>query len=38
MVYKNAVMGDFKSISDGPPREKICGSVPTKGTLCEMYK
>jgi thiosulfate reductase/polysulfide reductase chain A len=25
-------------LSDDPPREKICGSVPTRGTLCKIYK
>lgn len=25
-------------MSDDPPREKICGSVPTRGTLCRIYK
>jgi anaerobic selenocysteine-containing dehydrogenase len=25
-------------LSDDPPREKICGSVPTRGTLCRFYK
>jgi anaerobic selenocysteine-containing dehydrogenase len=25
-------------LSDGPPREPICGSVPTRGTLCKIYK
>ena len=25
-------------LSDDPPREKICGSVPTRGTLCRVYK
>ncbi|MFC1893845.1 molybdopterin-dependent oxidoreductase, partial [Chloroflexota bacterium] len=25
-------------LSDGPPREKICGSVRTRGTLCKIYK
>ena len=25
-------------LSDDPPRERICGSVPTRGTLCKIYK
>ena len=25
-------------LSDDPPREKICGSVPTRGTLCKICK
>lgn len=25
-------------LSDDPPREPICGSVPTRGTLCRIYK
>jgi thiosulfate reductase/polysulfide reductase chain A len=25
-------------LSDDPPREEICGSVPTRGTLCKIYK
>jgi anaerobic selenocysteine-containing dehydrogenase len=25
-------------LSGGPPREPICGSVPTRGTLCKVYK
>lgn len=25
-------------LSDDPPREKIFGSVPTRGTLCKIYK
>jgi anaerobic selenocysteine-containing dehydrogenase len=25
-------------LSDDPPRESICGSVPTRGTLCRIYK
>jgi thiosulfate reductase/polysulfide reductase chain A len=25
-------------LSDEPPREPICGSVPIKGTLCKIYK
>ena len=25
-------------LDDDPPREKICGSVPTRGTLCRIYK
>lgn len=25
-------------LSDDPPREKICGSVPTRGTLCRISK
>ncbi len=25
-------------LSDDPPREKICGSVATRGTLCRIYK
>jgi anaerobic selenocysteine-containing dehydrogenase len=25
-------------LSDDPPREKICGSVPTRGTICRIYK
>ena len=25
-------------LSDDPPRERICGSVPTRGTLCRIYK
>ncbi len=25
-------------LSADPPREKICGSVPTRGTLCRIYK
>jgi thiosulfate reductase/polysulfide reductase chain A len=25
-------------LSDDPPREPICGSVPTRGTLCKIYK
>ena len=25
-------------MSDDPPREKICGSVRTRGTLCRIYK
>ncbi|MFC1868119.1 molybdopterin-dependent oxidoreductase [Thermodesulfobacteriota bacterium] len=25
-------------LSDDPPREEICGSVPTRGTLCRIYK
>jgi thiosulfate reductase/polysulfide reductase chain A len=25
-------------LSDDPPREKICGSVPVRGTLCKIYK
>ena len=25
-------------LSDDPPREAICGSVPTRGTLCRIYK
>ena len=25
-------------LSDDPPREKICGSVPVRGTLCRIYK
>lgn len=25
-------------LSDDMPREKICGSVPTRGTLCRIYK
>ncbi len=25
-------------LSDDLPREKICGSVPTRGTLCKIYK
>ena len=35
--------GCFKSnidvvLTDDPPRESICGSVPTRGTLCRIYK
>ena len=25
-------------MSADPPREEICGSVPTRGTLCRIYK
>ena len=25
-------------LSDDPPRERICGSVPTRGTLCRIYR
>ena len=25
-------------LSDGDPREQICGSVPLRGTLCKIYK
>jgi anaerobic selenocysteine-containing dehydrogenase len=25
-------------LSDDPPREEICGSVPSRGTLCKIYK
>jgi len=25
-------------ISDRPPREEVCGSVPVRGTLCRIYK
>jgi thiosulfate reductase/polysulfide reductase chain A len=25
-------------LTDDPPRESICGSVPTRGTLCRLYK
>jgi thiosulfate reductase/polysulfide reductase chain A len=25
-------------LDDDPPREKICGSVPLRGTLCRIYK
>jgi len=25
-------------MTDGPPREKICGSVHVRGTLCRIYK
>jgi anaerobic selenocysteine-containing dehydrogenase len=25
-------------LSDDPPRESICGSVPTRGTLCKIYR
>ncbi len=25
-------------LSGAPPRERICGSVPTRGTLCRIYK
>ncbi len=25
-------------MTDDPPREKVCGSVATRGTLCRIYK
>ena len=25
-------------LTDDPPREAICGSVPMRGTLCKLYK
>ncbi len=39
----NAAHGCFDSnidlvMTDDSPREKICGSVPTRGTLCKVYK